>query len=99
MLKGWKICWPNLAFILLFLAINHQVNAENDDQNRHRRISVEDFNMMMIHRMSTYMKPTLMESGKRGSARIDPDAQWSKSVDKSDFVGIPKTLCFCDQNM
>ena len=34
---------------------------------------MEDFNMMMIHRMSTYMKPTLLESGKRGSARIDPD--------------------------
>ena len=34
---------------------------------------MEDFNKMMIHRMSTYMKPTLLESGKRGSARIDPD--------------------------
>ena len=34
---------------------------------------MEDFNMMMIHRMSTYMKPALLESGKRGSARIDPD--------------------------
>ena len=34
---------------------------------------MEDFNMMMIHRMSTYVKPTLLESGKRGSARIDPD--------------------------
>ena len=34
---------------------------------------MEDFNMMMIHRWSTYMKPTLLESGKRGSARIDPD--------------------------
>ena len=34
---------------------------------------MEDFNMMMIHRMSTYMKPTLLESGKRGSVRIYPD--------------------------
>ena len=25
--------------------------------------------------------------------------QWSKSVDKSDFVGRPRTSCFCDQNM
>ena len=34
---------------------------------------MEDFNMMMIHRWSTYMKPTLLESGKRGSARLNPD--------------------------
>ena len=26
-------------------------------------------------------------------------AQWSKSVDKSDFVGRARTSCFCDQNM